>query len=548
MNINSLLLRDTVLSPLTTVGSALTWAQLDSNFTTIYNEFLLQQSSQFIPVWNNTDTYNIAYNNYVMRFGKLYEYTNPTPSSNQDPVGNPAYWTERYVASIGHRQDTDTILAGGTSDEVSAAEIRAFIDAGAAPSGLPATLNVDNTTGTSDLLISSGTYVQSVDFSLGWIYSDAGEGSIGYDDNYFQATSSESIIKYNNILSFYADATGTGLIGASGVDLIAGSGLYSTSPGDFNITHLDPLKSIRINGTTVKLTQGKMYAEDLSATLELSPNVAEIKTDNDGGLRVASGLVSLSASVNMDITSIGNIGISSAGITADRALYVDSSGFLVTSSVTPTELGYLSGATSSIQNQINALTTGLFWKAAVRVATTVAGTLATSFENGDTIDGVVLATGDRILIKNQVTASENGIYVVNASGAPTRATDFDSGADNLSGSTVAVQEGTTNADLQFVCSTNAPITIGVTSISFVLVGGTTYVGTTNRVTVTGNVIDIAATYVGQTSITTVGTIGTGTWQGSPIADAYISSSATWNGYSDLIDFSLINNFRSIYNY
>jgi hypothetical protein len=207
-------------------------------------------------------------------------------------------------------------------------------------------------------------------------------------------------------------------------------------------------------------------------------------------------------------------------LTASTVVYLDASKNLTSSSVTPTELGYVSGATSNIQNQINALTTGLFWKAAVRAATTAAGTLASDFENGDTIDGVVLATGDRILIKNQASAVENGIYVVNASGAPTRATDFDNGADNLSGSTVAVQEGTANADLQYVCSTNNPITVGVSNINFVLVGGTTYVGTTNRITVTGNVIDIAATYAGQASITTLGTIATGTWQGTSISTTY----------------------------
>lgn len=55
---------------------------------------------------------------------------------------------------------------------------------------------------------------------------------------------------------------------------------------------------------------------------------------------------------------------------------------------------------------VDNLVTGLQWKTAVRVATTVAGTLASSFENGDTVDGVVLATGNRILIKNQAAATE----------------------------------------------------------------------------------------------------------------------------------------------
>lgn len=119
---------------------------------------------------------------------------------------------------------------------------------------------------------------------------------------------------------------------------------------------------------------------------------------------------------------------------------------------------------------VDAAINGLSWKQAVRAATTVAGTLASSFEDGDSIDGVTLVTGDRILIKNQASGSENGIYTVNASGAPARASDADSGAELVNAS-VYVSEGTTLADTQWTCSTNAPITIGVTSISFAQVTG-----------------------------------------------------------------------------
>ncbi|CDO34039.1 hypothetical protein [Novosphingobium sp. KN65.2] len=106
------------------------------------------------------------------------------------------------------------------------------------------------------------------------------------------------------------------------------------------------------------------------------------------------------------------------------------------------------------------------WKEPVRAATVAAGTLASGFENGDTIDGVVLATGDRILIKDQAAPAENGIYTVNASGAPSRAQDADTGSE-LVNATVAVSEGTTNADKIFTCTTNASITLGTTALTFV---------------------------------------------------------------------------------
>jgi hypothetical protein len=126
---------------------------------------------------------------------------------------------------------------------------------------------------------------------------------------------------------------------------------------------------------------------------------------------------------------------------------------------------------AAVKAYTDALVAGLSWKQAVRVATTGAGTLASDFENGDTVDGVTLATGDRILIKNQAAPTENGIYVVAASGAPTRATDANSGAELVNASCY-VSEGTANADTQWTCTTNATITIGATNIVFAQITGT----------------------------------------------------------------------------
>lgn len=112
--------------------------------------------------------------------------------------------------------------------------------------------------------------------------------------------------------------------------------------------------------------------------------------------------------------------------------------------------------------QLDAAVAGLKWKTAVRAATSAAGTLASSFENGDVVDGVTLATGDRILVKDQASGGENGIYTVNASGAPTRGTDADS-ATEITQAAVFVQEGTVNADSGWVNTTNAPITLGTTA-------------------------------------------------------------------------------------
>ena len=88
-------------------------------------------------------------------------------------------------------------------------------------------------------------------------------------------------------------------------------------------------------------------------------------------------------------------------------------------------------------------------KQSVKAATTAAGTLASDFENGDTIDGIVLSTNDRILIKNQTSGIENGTYIVNASGAPSRAPDMPIG-NEARNSIVFVQEGTVNANTGWI--------------------------------------------------------------------------------------------------
>jgi phage-related tail fiber protein len=159
-----------------------------------------------------------------------------------------------------------------------------------------------------------------------------------------------------------------------------------------------------------------------------------------------------------------------------------------------TNLADGSAATDAVtKQQLDAAVRGLDWKASVRAATTVAGTLASSFENGDAIDGVTLATGDRILIKDQASGAENGIYVVAASGAPTRAVDADASAEVTSGLAVTVTEGTTNGDKTYVLTTNDPITLDTTALTFSLLGGASSPVTAgNGLTLSGSTLDVGA--------------------------------------------------------
>jgi hypothetical protein len=187
---------------------------------------------------------------------------------------------------------------------------------------------------------------------------------------------------------------------------------------------------------------------------------------------------------------------------------------------------------------VDASRSGLDVKASVRVATTAAINLSTDLEADDVIDGVTLVAGDRVLVKNQGTASENGIYVAVALGAgvASRSTDADTSAEVTTGMFTFVSEGTVNADSGFVLTTNDTITLGTTGLTFVQFSGAgqitagdgltktgntvNVVGTADRITANADSIDIASTYAGQSTITTLGTIATGAWNGTVIAGQY----------------------------
>jgi hypothetical protein len=161
------------------------------------------------------------------------------------------------------------------------------------------------------------------------------------------------------------------------------------------------------------------------------------------------------------IDSNGNINLSPNG-----SGVVDVNTSRITNVVDPT--GAQDAATKAY---VDAVKQALDIKDAVRAGSTGNGTLASAYANGQTLDGVTLATGDRILLKDQTTASENGIYTVNASGAPTRAIDANSSADVTQGMFVFVAEGTANAGNGFVLTTSGTITLGSTNLAFTQFSG-----------------------------------------------------------------------------
>ena len=155
----------------------------------------------------------------------------------------------------------------------------------------------------------------------------------------------------------------------------------------------------------------------------------------------------------------------------------------ITNLATPT-----ASTDAASKSYVDGVSQGLDVKDSVVATTTANGTLASAFANGSTIDGVSLSTNDRILIKDQSTQTENGIYKVNASGAPTRVDDLATGAD-AAGAFVFVEQGTVNAENGFVCTSNkGSAVVGTNNLVFSQFSGAGQITAGNGLEKSGNTL------------------------------------------------------------
>jgi hypothetical protein len=134
-----------------------------------------------------------------------------------------------------------------------------------------------------------------------------------------------------------------------------------------------------------------------------------------------------------------------------------------------------SSSEAATKNYVDNLVTGLRTRVIARAASTANVNISTGLENGDVLDGVTLATGNRVLLKDQTTTSQNGLYTVVASGAASRDTEFDI-ISEIAGQLILVSEGTAHGDELFLCTTDASATLGSSAITYTQVfpssGGT----------------------------------------------------------------------------
>lgn len=186
-----------------------------------------------------------------------------------------------------------------------------------------------------------------------------------------------------------------------------------------------------------------------------------------------------------DALSFGQSGASLAGLALTNDIDMNSNKITVLG--TPT-----ADTDAATKGYVDGVAEGLDVHESVRCATTAAGTLASSFENGDNVDGVSLVTGNRILIKNQVSAVENGIYIVQANGAPVRADDW-AATYEAAGAFVFVEEGTANSDSGWVCTSDGSAdTTGTHALNFSQFSGAGQITAGTGLTKSGNTINAIA--------------------------------------------------------
>jgi hypothetical protein len=265
------------------------------------------------------------------------------------------------------------------------------------------------------------------------------------------------------------------------------------------------------------------------------------------GAALATSITATSG--NLDIAAAA--GNNSVNLVATGTGTVDVANKRITSVAEPTQ-----SSDAATKNYVDAVKTGLDVKDSVIVTTT--GNLTGTYANGTsgvgatltnsgtqaalTIDSRVLTVGDRVLVKDQTTGLQNGFYKVTTVGTAstnwvlTRTLDADQDSEITPGAFTFVEEGTIGGNNGYVCTNVGAITVGTTPITFVQFSGAgsviagdgltktgntlNAVGTNNRISISADAIDISSSYVGQATITTLGTIATGTWQGDIVAGQY----------------------------
>jgi hypothetical protein len=285
-----------------------------------------------------------------------------------------------------------------------------------------------------------------------------------------------------NALTIGTGLSGTSFNGSAAVTVAIDSTVATTS-GTQTLTN----KTISSTSNTISVTSSNVtdfseasvdaVAAAIAAGTQTNITITYNDEANSLSFNASGGVSSLAGTANQ-ITASASTG----AVTLSLPSTVIFPGTVTLNADPTTDLQ------AATKGYVDSVAQGLDIKASVKAATTANGTLATAFDDASVIDGVTLATGDRILIKNQTDATENGIYIVAASGAPTRSLDMNVGAE-FPGAFTFIEQGTVNADTGYVCTNNS-VTVGTTEIVFAQFSGAGSYVAGNGITLTGNSFSI----------------------------------------------------------
>nr|BAR18143.1 prophage MuMc02 [uncultured Mediterranean phage uvMED] len=332
--------------------------------------------------------------------------------------------------------------------------------------------------------------------------SDVTDTELGYLDGVTSAVQTQ-------IDSKQATITG-GATTITSSNLTASRALQSNGSGKVEVSDVTTTELGYLDGVTSAI-QTQLDAKQTSDA-QLTDIAGLTPTDSNFIVGDGSNFVTESGATARTSLGLGSIATQAAN-------NVSISGGSVTG------LGAPSGTSdAATKNYVDQAIAGLRTRIIAEVATTANVNLAADLQNGDTIDGVTLVTGDRVLVKDQSTGSQNGLYTVVSSGTASRDTEFDTIAE-LSGQMVVVNQGTTNDNKIFLCTTNNTATLDSDTITFTVitpanVGTVTSVGVADAgsseftvanspITSSGN-ITLAVNSIANTKITGLGTASTKT--------------------------------------
>jgi len=426
---------------------------------------------------------------------------------------------DNQAAAINFTESTNSYLKFVTTDSAEKVSFNKQVEIGLDGTVGYTLPTADGSTGQALITNGSGAVSFTTISTTLDIAGDSGTDTISLISDTFTFTGGEGIdtaVTDNTLTISGEDATTSnkGIASFNSTHFSVSSGAVSAN--DITITAEDASTAAATIGEGFTITGGEGI--DTSASGTTLTITGEDATSSNKGIAsfdgtdftVTSGAVTVNAitlgssslnpgATTTDIAGLTSLTVDNLNINGNEIISTDTNGDI---SLSPNGSGVVDVNNSRISNvtdptqaqdaatkaYVDAVKQALDIKDSVRVATTANITISTDLNVGDTIDGVTLADGDRVLVKDQSSGEENGIYIAGSS--PVRSADANSSAEVTAGLFVFVEEGTVNADNGFVLTTNDDITLDTTALTFVQFSGAGQIVAGDALSKSGNTLNV----------------------------------------------------------